>query len=293
MNIFTNETNINLHAFKKGIRIDGRNFLKNRTLTMIIGPKKGLCDICQGGTRVIISSFVQPISQKENGGNYSACSFDIKISEKKSTTFSNSINFFNTTNNLIVNEIKKILNYIFTQEKTSYLKDFSPNSEGVNWITKFKIFILENKGNLKDIITLGISLINSSNNFSKYIFNGQIFDFNLQFDFKRLPIHTLSACPLSFSFVIMETLEGEHLMLFDPTNYEEYISICKLTIILSAKNEIKYIISGIGPGLNENNIKEALRISLKRNYEIRKILKNVLIKKKNLFKSKETILVTE
>jgi exosome complex RNA-binding protein Rrp42 (RNase PH superfamily) len=293
MNILHNERNNILNAFKKGIRIDGRNFYKNRSLTIIMGPSKGFCDISQGGSRIIISSLIHPKNQKENLDEYSSYLFDVKFPLKKSSIFVENIKVLNKTNDYIINEIKIILNYIFNNKQNSHSRKYIFNSEEINWVINFKIFIIENHGNLKDLITLGISLISSSNYYSKNAFNGEIFDFNSQFNFKELIIYGLLNFPLSFTFAIVETLEGEYLMLFDPNNYEEYISISTLTIILSEKNDINYTISGLGPGLNESNIKEALRISFKKNYEIRKILKKAMTTKINSFNNKEIVLINE
>jgi exosome complex RNA-binding protein Rrp42 (RNase PH superfamily) len=294
MYIFNNERQNISYILKKGIRADGRNCSKNRALNIIMGPKKDFCDINQGGTRIIISSLIQSINREESKNSFLTYSFEIIISQKKKTySYLDKINFFQRSNLSVISEIQRILKLIADKKKTNYSKNTSFDSGGIGWVIKFKIFVVENQGNLKDIIVLGVSLINSSIKIPTYVLNGKIFNLNLQFNRKDQNEYIFSLFTLSFSFAVMETREGDYLILFDPTNYEEYLSICILTIILSSKNDIVYVISGIGPGLDENIVKDALRISVKRNNEIKKLLRNTFYSNNKENGIKEIIFINE
>nr|UXY88365.1 ribosomal protein S5 domain 2-like protein [Cryptomonas curvata] len=294
MYIFNNERKYISNILIKGIRADGRNCSKNRALNIIMGPKKDFCDINQGGTHIIISSLIQSINREETKNSFLTYSFEIIISDKKRTySYLDRINFFQKSNLSVINEIKRILNLITDKKKTNYCKNTSSDSCGIGWVIKFKIFVVENQGNLKDIIVLGVSLMNSSIKIPTYVLNGKVFNLNLQFNRKDQNEHLFSSFPLSFSFAVMETCDGDYLILFDPNNYEEYLSICILTIIVSSKNDILYVISGIGPGLDENIIKDAFRISVKRNNEIKKLLRNTFYSKNKENRTKEIIFINE
>ena len=294
MYIFNNERKNISYIHTKGIRSDGRNASKNRALNIIMGPKKDFCDINQGGTRIIISSLIQSINREETKNSFLTYSFEIIISEKnRKYSLLEKVNFFQKSNFSIINEIKRILNLIVDKKKNYYCKNTSFDSSGIGWIIKFKIFVIENQGNLKDIIVLGVSLINSSINIPTYVLNGNVFNLNLQFNCKNQSEKILYLFPLSFSFALMETSEGDYLILFDPNTYEEYLSTCILTIILSSKNDIVYVISGIGPGLDENIIKDAFRISVKRNNEIKKLFRNTFYSKNKGNHTKEIIFINE
>ena len=197
------------------------------------------------------------------------------------------------SNKSIIDEIKKILNCIFFKKKNSNIRNILNNLDGISLITKFKIFIIENQGNLKDIITLGISLANISNQNNIFEFIGQTLNLKLYNNCKNSYEKFFLDICLSFSFVIIETIEGEYLLLTDANNYEEYISICKLTIILSAKNDIVSVICGVGSCLDENIIKEAIRISFKKNYETIKLLKNALINTNHSAICQEILLIND
>nr|UXY87372.1 ribosomal protein S5 domain 2-like protein [Cryptomonas sp.] len=276
MCIFTHERNNYLNIYKNGIRNDGRNFNKCRSLNIILGPKGGFNEIQQGNTRVVVSSFIQPTYCSPKGDSDFVFSFEIKMPRNKKYK---SIEYpqKNCHDNCIyINEIVRLLNSIYNNEKYSFFKTTHVFTDNIHLVVKFKIFIIEDHGNIKDVIIAGISISLYTLKEYAYIINGQILNVNSNYDHLSNLKCTICSFPLSFSFGIIETWEGEFLIIFDPNDYEENLSISIITIVLTFNDKLICIFSGVGPGSDENIIKEAIRISLTRNNGIKNTLRDIL-----------------
>lgn len=287
MFLFSSERNKNLNILKNGIRIDGRNSGKAKCLILIIGHNGRLCDITSGGSRIIISSSIQPILNRDIKKSKFIYFFEIKSTDIKKEIPFQKLNFHSIEDTLIT------LKYLFKDITTYPFNKFVCYPDLFIWLINFKIFIIENQGNIKDIIILGTSIILSSLKNPLDNLKGKTINVNLDHRYIKLKRKIKNFFFNSFTFSCIETLEGFFVILFDPNIYEEHISLSILTIVLTFQNDILYLHSGIGPVITEDILKKAFRISLKRNKFIKQLLKHILKFKNFNFIEKESIFIKE
>lgn len=287
MFLFSSERNKNLNILKNGLRIDGRNSSKAKSLTCVIGYGGKLCDVTSGGSRVIISSSIQPVSDIEIKKSKFIYTFEVNSNNIKDENLSQKLNFYSIENSLIT------LKHLFNEIKLYPFGKCLYPSNLYNWLVNFKIFIIENQGNIKDIIIFGISIILTSLQNPLHHIKGKTININLNHSYINLTRKFKNCFLVNFSFSCIQTLEGTHIILYDPNIYEENLSLSILTISLTFQNNILYLYSGIGPGITEDILKKAFRISLKRNKYIKHLLRHILNFKIFNYIDNETIFIIE
>jgi exosome complex RNA-binding protein Rrp42 (RNase PH superfamily) len=271
----------------KGIRKDGRGSSICRAMTILIGSKGGFCDITKGQTRLIVYGFVSP-------------SLILKRVLFSKICFSFRFFYQNLTNKSFSNFQKKLKNFLFLtyltfpisnflknscfQQKTLRLLSYKPKIE-------FKLGILENDGNLQDIMNCGIGMTINSLELPFVDFFGQSgiikWNNNRSFYFRLERIFFFSN-----SFSIQTGLEENSLVLSDPTFLEEFNGDSQLSVSVVKRGYIKNITYGYESGLSEENLFNIYKISLKNYSFFGKLIKKLLVQKTKISTYKEIILIT-
>lgn len=265
----------------KSVRGDGRIPTIERSLTILIGSKGGFCDLTKGKTRVIIFSFISP-SMVTKRILFSKICFSFRFFYKN--LIKSRFSFFQ----------KKAKNLSFLSYLVLPLRDFLKNLclikekfriSGFKPRLEFKIGIIENDGNLQDIINVGIGIAIKSLETPLLKFYGQIGI--LKWDTIELNFsNEKEMFVLSNTFSIQEIFDGGSLILLDPTYFEELYCNSFLSILMLKQGEIKNLNHGYENGLTEENLLNIYKLSL-RNFCFfgtltKKILNQKLIKPSNV-----------
>mmetsp|Transcript_19162 Transcript_19162/g.39094 ORF Transcript_19162/g.39094 Transcript_19162/m.39094 type:complete len:292 (+) Transcript_19162:21-896(+) len=263
MSFFLNELENHFSFLNLGLRLDGRSSCKQRSTNIVLGPNGGFCDLTQGTTRVIISisSFISKLRNSRDQNIQ--FSFTMK-GVRKTFQLSETKTPFKRLNKIFFGkEIPRILSFIFKNKdflRKNFPKTFNPE---IKLLIKFKILVIENGGNVKDSIILASGLGFSSLSFHPFKILGNNLVLDLISIRNSLKEHH-EPFWVSTTFIIFENSEGDVILLMDPTFFEEAVADSSFTLILSPKKNVYSICIGIGSGVEENLIKEATRISLKK-----------------------------
>ncbi len=270
-----------------GIRKDGRCSSIGRAMTILIGSKGGFCDITKGQTRLIVYSFISP-SVILKRVLFSKICFSFRffyqnLTKKGFSNFQNKLKIF------------LFLTYL-TAPITNFLKDSCFQQKTLRLLSykrkiEFKFGILENDGNLQDIMNCGIGMtINSlelpfvdffgQSGVIKWV-NNKSYYFKLEGGFF-----------FSNSFSIQTGLEENSLVLFDPTFLEEFNGDSQLFVSIIKRGCIKNITYGYESGLSEENLFNIYKISLKNFSFFGNLIKKLLLQKTKISTYKETILIS-
>jgi len=258
----------------QGFRLDGRSPLINRSLTILIGSKGGFCDLTQGKTRIIVLSFVTPSIISRQFSFHKVCfsfKFFCESVMKKSLTFfpQNKINFFFLSQYIL--PFSNFLKNWNLDRKIAKILGFNPKLE-------FKIGIIENDGNLQDLIALGICLTLKSLEMPYIEFHGQSGLLRWKINNKKW-LNENEIFFICNSFSIREIFDGSPLVLMDPDYSEEFCSNSLVSIFIEGQYKIKQIKHGYNNGLSEEILLIIYRTSLKNFSFLGKLLKRLLTQK--------------
>jgi len=270
-----------------GIRSDGRTSSRERALTVLIGSKGGFCDLTKGKTRIIVLGFITPsiISKKFL---FSKVCFSFRFFNEN--LIKKGFSFFQKKNKSL---------FFLTQllfPLTNFLKNWcfikkSHELQSYEKKLEFKIGIIENDGNIQDILNFGICIAIKSLEVPFLEFYGQ--SGFLKWKTVELKCsNEIEIFIISNSLSVQETFEAESVFLLDPTYYEEFYADSFISILMLQQGQIKNIIYGYSIGLTQENLVFIYKLSLKKFSLIVKLIKKILIQKLIQPANVETIILS-
>jgi len=275
------------YSISTGLRSDGRISCKERAFTILIGSNGGFCDLTKGKTRIVLLGFISPSLLNKKSLFSRVCFsfrfFNENLIKKRFSVFQNKNKNFFFLSQLLFPLTNFLKNWCYI-EKIREIQNFKKKLE-------FKIGIIENDGNIQDVINFGISLALKSIEVPLIEFYGQS---------GILKWHTTELkCSgekeifiISNSFSIQENFEGESLFLLDPTYNEEFFTESFMSILIVQQGQIKNIIYGYGMSLNQENFLWIYKLSLKSFSFFIKFIRKILIQKIIKPSNIETIILT-
>jgi hypothetical protein len=271
----------------KCVRCDGRIPTTERSLTILIGSKGGFCDLTKGKTRVIIFTFISP-SMVTKRILFSKICFSFRFFYKN--LIKSRFSFFQ----------KKAKNLLFLSNLVLPLRDFLKNLcllkeqfkiPAFKPRLEFKIGIIENDGNLQDIINVGIGIAIKSLETPLLKFYGQIGI--LKWDMIEIKFsNEKEIFVLSNTFSIQEIFEGGSLVLLDPTYFEELHCNSFLSMLMLKQGVIKNLNHGYENELTEENLLYIYKLSLRNFCFFGKLTKKILNHKLIVPSNLEIITIT-